>query len=224
MSPGLPIFLLPTGARALVIGGGEVALRKVEWLLSCGIPVEVVSPLLHPGLTALAAAKGTQILLRQTAYTSEPLHDYLVVIAATDQAEVNARVYADACSAGIPVNVVDDPERCTFFVPATLTRGDLQIAVGTGGASPSLAGRIRRELETLYPEAYSEYTAALAELRRWAREEESDPELRRRALSSLATTETFNRLQGMNRVAMLREMKQRFPQATLPADYQEDHK
>jgi precorrin-2 dehydrogenase/sirohydrochlorin ferrochelatase len=171
------------------------------------VPVEVVSPDFEDGFEALASAEGDRVRLKRSAYGDDPLAAYCVVIAATDDEAVNAQVYADARKAGVPVNVVDDPERCTFFVPATVTRGGLQLTVGTGGASPSLARRIRQDLEELYPEAYADYIEALEEVRAWVKEIEPDLERRKELLTPLATVESFEQVRELSRTEVVDFLK-----------------
>jgi len=151
--------------RCIVVGGGEVARRKVESLLDAGARVVVVvSPHLGDGLAQLRRDGRIQHLAR--GYRRGDLKGAFVVIATTDDPAVNHAVSQEAEAEGILVNVADDPDHCNFIVPSTLRRGDLIIGVSTGGQSPSLAANLRRGLErTLGPE-YSTFLELAGGLRR----------------------------------------------------------
>jgi len=158
-----PLFLDIAGRRCVVVGGGNVAERKVGRLLACGASVEVIGAMLTPGLAALA---GEGAIVHHAAdYREDRLCGAFFVIGATDSAVVNERVARDARARGIPVNIVDDPARCDFILPSVVERGDLTIAVSTGGRSPALARKLRTELEIAYGSEYATLTAILGELR-----------------------------------------------------------
>ena len=145
-----PILLRLEELPCLVVGAGAVAARKIVGLLEAGGRVTVVSPEAHSEVHALAEKQ--TITWRRRPYRRGDLRGFRLAIAATSSPEVNAQVYAEARSMGIPVNAVDDPEHCTFFVPAVLRRGMLTLAISTAGAAPYLARRIREHLERrLYP-------------------------------------------------------------------------
>lgn len=144
-----PIVLRRDGRRALVVGGGKVAARRVGGLLEAGARV-IVSPRFAPGFHRLVATRGVACIERS--YRLDDMAGADLAIAATDDREVNARVRTDARQAGVPVCVVDDPEHSDFIVPAVVRRGDLLLAISSGGASPGLVGQLRRELDLLVPE------------------------------------------------------------------------
>lgn len=149
--------------RCLVVGGGTVALRKVEGLVAAGAQVTVVAPEADEGLLTLAASG--VVHLEDRAYESRDLDGTFLVIAATDDRTVNHAVSAGAMSRGLLVNVVDDPDASNFIVPAVVRRGELTVAVSTGGASPALARRLREELEVRFGPEYEELVEILAALR-----------------------------------------------------------
>ena len=153
-----PISLNVSGRRCVVVGGGQVALRKVLMLLEFGADIEVVSPKLCPELSRLAESGKTKATLRS--YQPDDLRHAFITIAATDDSSTNLKVVTDAKREGVLVNVVDDPELSNFIVPSCLRRGKITIAVSTGGVSPALARSIRTRLEK---DLGSEY-ASLAEL------------------------------------------------------------
>ena len=158
-----PLFLDITGRKCVVIGGGNVAERKVERLLACGACVEVVGKSLTP---LLSARNGEgKVVHRDADYQDSCLVGAFLVIGATDDEAVNGRIAKDARALGIPVNIVDDLARCDFILPSIVERGDLSIAVSTGGRSPALARKIRKELETVYGPDYAILLEILGELR-----------------------------------------------------------
>lgn len=156
-----PIILNLNSKKCLVVGGGEIALRKAMSLYEAGAVLTVVAPDIHPDFRSII---GINIVER--AYQDNDLAGNVLVIAATDDRELNAHISSQAQAAGIPVNVVDDPELCSFIAPAVVKRGDLIIAVTTSGKSPSLSKKIRKELEELYGSEYTEYVNILGELRK----------------------------------------------------------
>ena len=137
MTFGYPVFLDVGGIEALVVGGGSVALRKAQALADAGAQVTVVAPDLVDGLEAVA----TVVHRRQ--YDRGEAARYQLVITATDDASVNAAVAEDAKAARVWVNSADDPDNCSFILPAVARRGAVTVAVSTGGASPALASRLR---------------------------------------------------------------------------------
>lgn len=158
-----PLFLDITGRKCVVIGGGNVAERKVERLLDCGARVEVVGKSLTP---LLAAWNGEgKVVHRDADYEDSCLVGAFLVIGATDDEAVNGRIARDARALGISVNIVDDPTRCDFLLPSIVERGDLSIAVSTGGRSPALAKKLRKELETVYGPEYAIMLEIMGKLR-----------------------------------------------------------
>ncbi len=163
MAKYYPIYLNLKGALCIVVGGGEVAVRKVKGLLESGGYVRVISLESRPELTSLAA-KG-RIELKRRAYRNGDLAGARLAIAATADAEVNASVSAEARAAGIPVNVVDDAAHSSFILPATLERGDITIAVSTAGRSPALARKLKAHLEKELGQEYAELAAVVSSVR-----------------------------------------------------------
>jgi len=158
-----PIFLDIRGKICVIVGGGEVAARKAERLLDCGAKVFIISPKLSP---ALAALKEKDVISHIAAeYAGDLIHGAALVIGATDDEKTNAQIFLDARSKGIPVNIVDDPQKCDFILPSVVQRGDLAITIGTGGKSPALARYLREELEAKYGEEYKIFLNILGNLR-----------------------------------------------------------
>lgn len=156
----LPIFLSLAGKRCLVVGGGDVAARKVATLLRASGHVTVLSPKLGAVLAALLDEGQIRYLCKR--FEPEDVTDFQLVISATERREVNEAVAAAAQRRRILVNVVDCPELCSFIFPAIVDRSPIVIAVSSGGASPVLARLVRAQLETLLPAAYGRL-AELAE-------------------------------------------------------------
>lgn len=165
-----PIVVDMAARPCLVVGGGAVAERKVEGLLSVGARVTVVSPRLTERLAAWAEAGTIGHVAR--AYRPDDLAGYAIVFVATDDGAANAGVFRDARARGVWVNAADDPAHCDFILPSVLRRGELTVAVATGGASPALSRAIREELESYFTEDYAALADLVAEVRR---------DLRRRA-------------------------------------------
>jgi precorrin-2 dehydrogenase/sirohydrochlorin ferrochelatase len=158
-----PVFWDITGKKCVVIGGGDVAARKVERLLACGAKVLVISPHIVPELAGLMKAGRIAGLLSE--YDVKELEGASLVIGATDDEKTNAAISHDAKDRGIPVNIVDDPQKCDFILPSLVERGDLTIAIGTCGNSPALARHLREELEEAYGEEYATLLNIMGQLR-----------------------------------------------------------
>jgi precorrin-2 dehydrogenase/sirohydrochlorin ferrochelatase len=158
-----PVFLNIDGKPCLVVGGGGVGERKVEDLLLAGAQVTLVSREATPVLEAMAG-QGLIIYLREE-FTPEHLDGMVLAIAATNDLNTNQSVSAAAQKRAMPVNIVDQPALCSFVVPATIRRGDLTLAIGTGGRSPALAKKLRRDLEKVYGPEYGPYLELLGAIR-----------------------------------------------------------
>jgi precorrin-2 dehydrogenase/sirohydrochlorin ferrochelatase len=178
-------FLDLRGRRCLVVGGGEIGERKARALLQCGAQVTVVSPAVTRGLAALAAAG--RVVDRRRTFRRSDLRGCALVVAATGDPSVDAAVAALGRRGRVLVNVVDRPELCDFILPSVLQRGELQIAVSTGGRSPALAREIRRRLEALFGPEYAELIARTGEARRTARAAARTPSARLEAGRRVAT-------------------------------------
>jgi precorrin-2 dehydrogenase / sirohydrochlorin ferrochelatase len=158
-----PLFLDISRRRCVVVGGGNVAERKVGRLLDCGASVEIVGRTLTPALSALKE-KG-RIIHHEADYEKSRIRGAFLVIGATDSDTVNERISRDARALEIPVNIVDDPARCDFILPSIVERGDLSIVVSTGGKSPALAKKLRKDLEAAFGPEYGILAEILGELR-----------------------------------------------------------
>jgi len=173
-----PLFLRLEGRLCLIVGGGEVARRKVDLLRRAGARVRVVSPALAAELAGLAVDGAIEHVAR--GFEPGDTAGAALVIAGTDDAEVNRRVAAEAGAANIPVNVVDDPDAGSFIMPSVIDRSPVVVAVSSGGASPVLARLIRTRLESLVPAAYGRLAELAARYRDRVKATFADPADRRR--------------------------------------------
>jgi siroheme synthase-like protein len=158
-----PILLNIQGKKCLVVGGGEVALRKAQMLVEHGANVEIVSPTFCPQLNQLVKDGTIQAIHRD--YETEDLNDAFLAVAATDDIKTNEKVATEARKIGILVNVVDKPDISDFIVPSYFRRGDIIVAVSTSGRSPALARKIRGELERDFKAEYAQLAVIASEVR-----------------------------------------------------------
>jgi precorrin-2 dehydrogenase / sirohydrochlorin ferrochelatase len=157
-----------SGRRCVVVGGGEIGLEKVEGLLACDGQVTLIAPEAEPAL-AEYAREGSIRWERRAYAGADDLEGVFMVIAATDDTDVNIAVYEDAELRAMLVNVVDVPPLCNFILPAIVRMSPLAIAISTAGASPALAKRMKREIEAQFGEPYARLAVLLNEARGWAK-------------------------------------------------------
>ena len=157
-----------TGRRCLVIGAGEIGLEKVDGLLACGADVALIAPEAEPALQEYAR-EGSIAWERRPYAGAADLEGAFLVIAATNDSEVNIAVFEDAERRAMLVNIVDVPPLCNFILPAILRSGPLAIAISTAGASPALAKRMKREIAEQFGEPYARLAVLLNEVRGWAK-------------------------------------------------------
>jgi len=159
-----PIFLKLTARACTVVGAGNLAESKIESLLTASARVTVIAPRANARITALADSGEVTLHLRE--YAHGDLGGQFLAVAATDNPAVNRAVFAEAEASGVLINAVDDPPFCDFYFPSVVRRGDLQIAISTGGASPALAQRLRKEINELLPLDAGDWLTELGNLRR----------------------------------------------------------
>lgn len=164
-----PVFLNISGRRCIVVGGGQVALRKVRTLLEHGAKVAVISPELCPELDQLA--ENGEIQVRQQGYREGDLAGAFVVIAATDDGAINQQVVREAREIGALINVVDDADNSDFIAPSVVRRGDITIAISTAGRSPALARKLRTKLEEHFSDEYASLVNLVGEVRTEVRQQ-----------------------------------------------------
>jgi len=185
-----PIFLELSGRRAVVIGAGAVAVRKAQSLLAAGARLVVVGRKISEAMSALGA--GDDVELIESRYSKDYLPGAVLVIAATNNPELNKRIYKDCQQLEILCNVVDQPGLCDFFVPAVVKRGDLQIAIGTDGTCPAYAGHLRKKLEEIFSDEHGRFLAELEAIRKDICEAVPNQGQRKALLGQLAGDESFD--------------------------------
>jgi precorrin-2 dehydrogenase/sirohydrochlorin ferrochelatase len=158
-----PIYLSLIKKRVVVIGGGEVAERKVESLLETGADITVISPEVTDRIASFA--QSGRIRLEHRAYAPGDCERAFLVFSATDDAAISEAVFQEATHARALVNTADQPALCDFIMPAVVRRGDVAIAISTGGASPGLAGQLRRKIEKLIGPEYARLAELLSQAR-----------------------------------------------------------
>ncbi len=189
-----PMMVDLTGRKCVVVGAGEVAERKIATLLKFGARVVVVSPDLSPGIKGIVEEGKVEYIGRE--YQKNDIKGAFLVIGATNEREVNERLAREAREEGILVNVVDSPLDCSFIVPSILNRGDLVIAISTGGKSPALAKKIRQELEDIYGPEYAELLEILGELRSHVLREVEEPALRQKIMERVTVSALLERIRA----------------------------
>jgi precorrin-2 dehydrogenase / sirohydrochlorin ferrochelatase len=156
-----------SGRRAVVVGGGDIGLEKVEGLLACDADVRLVAPEANAALRELAAEGSITWIERE--YEPGDLDGCLMAIAATDDTDINIKVFNDAELKAMLVNFVDVPPLCNFILPAIVRTGPLAVAISTAGASPALAKRMKREIAETFGEPYADLAILLNDVRGWAK-------------------------------------------------------
>jgi precorrin-2 dehydrogenase/sirohydrochlorin ferrochelatase len=180
-----PMFMKLEGRQVLVVGAGNVGEPKIGGLLQTGAHIRVVALQASPAVRAWARDGRIELAIR--AFSSDDLAGVFLAVVATNSRTLNQRVYHEAQRLGVLCNVVDVPDLCDFFYPAVVRRGDLQIAVSTAGQSPSLAQKIRQQLEKQFGTGYATWVAELGETRKLILASDLDKEKKIELLHSLAS-------------------------------------
>ena len=180
-----PMFVKLEGRRCLVIGAGSVGEAKIEGLLATAASVHVVAPKATSKVREWAREGRVEWHARE--YVPADLAGVFLVIAATSSRALHVEIYAEAKSRGVLCNTVDEPERCDFYFPAVVRRGELQIAISTGGLSPALAQRLRKELEEQFGPEWEAWVAQLGRTREELMSLPMPPEQRKRLLHRYAS-------------------------------------
>lgn len=186
----LPIFLKLDGRPGLLVGAGNVALEKLNTLLTTGVRVRVVAPDARPEIHRLA--EEGRIEWVQRAFEPADLDGNFLVIAATDDPQVNELIYRESVHRGILVNSVDDPPNCDFYFGSVVRRGDLQVAISTSGESPAVAQQLRREIDEQLPEDLGPWLKEIGELRREIMAAHPPSEERKALLHRIARRQFLN--------------------------------
>ena len=190
------MFVKLEGRNVLVVGAGTVGEPKIRGLLDTGAKIRVVA--LEASEQVHAWAHAGAIVLEGRAFTPSDLDGAFLAVVATSRREVNEQVFREAQRRGVLCNVVDVPAQCDFFYPAVVRRGDLQIAISTSGQSPSLAQKLRQQLEQQYGPGYANWVKELGETRRRVLASHLDAESKKSLLHSLASREAFEALVNAN--------------------------
>jgi precorrin-2 dehydrogenase/sirohydrochlorin ferrochelatase len=158
-----PVYLNLKGRRVVVIGGGEVAERKIETLLDTGASVVVISPQVTRRIATLSNQK--KIEIRNRTYLRGDCSDAALVFSATGDPEISVAVHQEATALGVFINTADQPAQCSFIMPAVVRRGDIGVAISTSGTSPALAARLRRKISGLIGPEYARLAELLSRIR-----------------------------------------------------------
>ena len=198
MAALFPIFFKLEGRRCVVVGAGTIASQKLEGLMDSGADVRIIAPRATEAIQALARAGHVagKVVWLQEKFQPAHLDGAFLAIAATGDPEVNGQVFRAARERGVLCNAVDDPERCDFFYPSVVRRGDLQIAISTAGKSPALAQRIRKELEEQFDASYGRWLDWLGSVRQTLFRREMDPAVRKQELHRIAGRTAFERFKS----------------------------
>jgi precorrin-2 dehydrogenase/sirohydrochlorin ferrochelatase len=184
-----PMFVKLDGRRVLVVGAGRVGEPKIRGMLQTGAKIHVVAQEASAGVQEWA--RSGEIILEERGFVLSDLDNVSLVVVATASCDLNELIFEEARSRRILCNVVDVPDQCDFYYPAVVQRGDLQIAISTSGQSPSLAQKLRQQLERQFGPGYARWVAELGETRRKVLASDLDPERKRLLLQSLASVEAF---------------------------------
>jgi precorrin-2 dehydrogenase / sirohydrochlorin ferrochelatase len=184
-----PMFMKLAGKQCLVVGAGKVGEPKIGGLIDTGARIHVVA--IEAGCQVRAWADTGKIDLQLRAFSESDLDGKFLAVAATPSNRLNELIYREAQRRGVLCNVVDVPEYCDFFYPAVVQRGDLQIVISTNGQSPSLAQKLRQQLERQFGPGYAEWVKQLGETRRLILASDLDQERKLELLHSLASREAF---------------------------------
>jgi precorrin-2 dehydrogenase/sirohydrochlorin ferrochelatase len=184
-----PMFVKLEGKRCLVVGAGKVGEAKIGGLLETGARIHVVA--LEASEAVHQWARAGRITLEMRAFTPADLDGTFLAIVATASRDLNSSIYHKAQQGGILCNVVDVPEFCDFYYPAVVRRGDLQIAISTNGQSPSLAQKLRQQLERQFGPGYARWVAELGETRKLVLASDLAPRRKSDLLHSLASREAL---------------------------------
>ncbi len=210
-----PLMMNLKKRPVLVVGGGRVAVRKVRSLLDAEAAVTVIAPACDPDLEALAE-NGEIVLMKRRFDVAafEEIDRPTLVFGTTDDRDVNVEVYRAAEELNIPCNIADVPDLCTFIVPAVVNRGDLTIAVSTGGASPALARRIREDLETRFGPEYAAMTRLMRDVRADILAAGGSSDDNRSVFMKLVDSGLLEALANRDREAVIERLRELTPERT----------
>ena len=201
-----PISIDLKNRPVLVVGGAEVAERRIDALLECDAKITVVSPEVSERIAALAAAG--DIALHRRPSGRGDTEGMMLVLTATDEPRANAAVWDEARGSGVLVNTADEPSRCDFIIPAVVRRGALSVAISTGGTSPALAARLRQRLSEMLGPEYARLLDALGRWRPRLEERFKDPGRRKRLHYRIVDSDVLNLARDADITALDRRLEQ----------------
>jgi precorrin-2 dehydrogenase/sirohydrochlorin ferrochelatase len=217
-----PLLLKLEDKNCLVVGGGRVALRKVNILLSAASSVLVVSPALIPELES-QAARG-KINYMQEYYHPDHLKGVFLAVGATGDEKTNSRIAEDCHSRNIPVNIVDNPSQCSFFFPSVARQGPLSISISTGGKSPAFARLLREKLERQMEKEWGEFLFYLGELRPLILQKVMDHSIRKKLFLKLAGEDFFHQFRVLTSHELDQELRKILDEHRTSADVEPSEK
>jgi len=189
MNSLFPMFLKLEGKRCLVIGAGKVGIPKIGGLIDTGARIRVIA--LEAADAVQEWARDGKVSLELRGFAPEDLDETFLAVVATASHRLNESIYQEAQRRGVLCNVVDVPEFCDFYYPAVVRRGDLQIAISTNGQSPSLAQKLRQQLERQFGPGYAPWVAELGATRKLVLASDLEPQRKNELLHSLASREAL---------------------------------
>ncbi len=189
-----PIFVDLRGRKTVVVGGGPVARRKIESLLAAGAEVTLIAPEIIDDISSM-----TEITILKRSYLPGDLTGAILVIAATDDMEINAQVSSDAMALGIFCNIVDIPKMCSFIVPAVVEKGPIKIAISTGGVSPALSRKLRMDIGGLIGDEYGILALIMGKIRPLVLSRGGGHENNKRIFNVLVNSELFDAIKARDR-------------------------
>ncbi|MFT8314526.1 MAG: bifunctional precorrin-2 dehydrogenase/sirohydrochlorin ferrochelatase [Clostridium sp.] len=204
MNEYYPIMLNVKGKKCGVIGGGKVAYRKITTLLECGAEVLVISREIIQDIKMLV--NENKVIYLEDNYDFKYISDSYLVYAATNEKDINEKIYKQCNEKNILVNVVDEPDICNFIVPSKIKRGDLTIAVSTNGKSPMLAKKIREDLEQIYDDKFEIFLDIMGQIRKEAFVILKDSRVRSEFYKHIVYSDFINRLSCHNREGIKKEI------------------
>ena len=206
MTEFYPIYLSLKNRRVLVVGGGEVAERKIESLLGTGASIVVISPDVTARIEELA--RENHIGLFRRAYNSGDCAGAVLVFSATDDPNVSSAVFLDAANAGALVNTADQPSLCDFIMPAVVRQGDIAVAISTGGKSPGLAARLKQKIEKVIGPEYAKLAELLSQARPEIRQRVPEQEERKALHYRILNSDIIERLKRDDMAGAERRLKE----------------
>jgi precorrin-2 dehydrogenase / sirohydrochlorin ferrochelatase len=206
MAKYYPMMLNIENRKCLIIGGGDIACRKISEFIEYGANVTVVSISINEDIKAFMD-KGLIHYIKD-AYHKNYIENAYIVVASTNHSKINNQIFRDCSEKGILVNVVDDPKNCSFIVPSKIKRGDLTISISTNGKSPTLSRAIREELEEKYDENYEILLNILGDVRKEVIEKVKDASMKKEIFNNIVKEDYLEKLKLLGEEVVRKEIKE----------------